>query len=70
MGHRINEGVQKLLVPGAVIGTAALLHFGFSVLKIVAIILPTFVVVMLFLIAVDPGPRARGFVEGLRNRLR
>lgn len=47
-----------------------LAHFGFGVLKIVAIILPIFIVLMLLLIAVDPGPKARGFVEGLRNRLR
>jgi hypothetical protein len=36
----------------------------------VAIILPLFMVVTLLLIAVDPGPRAKGFVEGLKNRLR
>jgi len=47
-----------------------LAHFGFGVLKIVAIILPIFIALMLFLIAVDPGPKARGFVQGLKNRLR
>ncbi len=35
-----------------------------------AIILPIFGVLMLLMIAVDSGPRAKGFVEGLRNRLR
>jgi hypothetical protein len=70
MRHRINERVQKLLAPGFAIAAAILAHFGFSILRIVAIILPIFVVVMLFLIAVDPGPRAKGFVDGLRNRLR
>jgi len=48
----------------------ALAHFGLGILKIVAIILPIFVSLMIFLIAVDPGPSAKGFVEGLRNRLR
>jgi hypothetical protein len=70
MGHRINEWVQKLLVPCLVVAAMVLAHFGFGVLKIVAIILPILIVLMLFLIAVDPGPKARGFVEGLRNRLR
>jgi hypothetical protein len=69
MGHRINEWVQKLLVPCLAITAMALAHFGFGVLKIVAIISPIFIVLMLFLIAVDPGPRTKGFVEGLRNRL-
>ena len=70
MGHRINERVQRLLVPCFAIAAATLAHFGFSILKIVAVILPIFIVVMLFLIAIDPGPRTKGVVEGLRNRLR
>ncbi len=70
MGHRINVWVQRLMVPGAVITTLALLHFGFGIPKVLAIILPIFVGLMLVLIAVDPGPRAKEFVERLRNRLR
>jgi hypothetical protein len=70
MGHRINVWVQRLLGPIATIATLALLHFGFGVLKTLAIILPMFGVLILFMIAVDPGPRAKEFVEGLRNRLR
>jgi hypothetical protein len=70
MGHPINAWVQRLLVPSAVIATLVLLHFGFGVLKALAILLPIFGVLMLFLIAVDPGPKTKGFVEGLRNRLR
>jgi len=35
-----------------------------------AVILPIFGVTMIFLIAADPGPRAKEFVEGLKNRLR
>ena len=70
MGHRINIWVQKLLVPCLAIIAIALLHFGFSILKIMAMISAIFIVLMTFLIAVDPGPRAKGFVDGLRNRLR
>ena len=70
MGHRTNEWVQRLLAPVAAIATVALLHFGFGLLKTLAIILPIFAVLMLFLIAIDPGPRAKGFVEGLKSRLR
>ncbi len=64
MGHRISEWVHRLLVPCAVIATLALRHFGFDVLKIAAIILPIFVVRMLFLIAVDPAPERRDLWKG------
>jgi len=46
------------------------LHFGFGILKTLAIIPPIFGVLMLSLIAVHPGPISKEFVEGLRNRLR
>jgi len=48
----------------------ALPHFGFGFLKTMAITASISVALMFALIAVDPGPRAKGFVEGLRNRLR
>ena len=70
MGHSINEWVQRLLAPSLAIVTMVLLGFGFGVAKTLAVILPIFVLLMLFLIAVDPGPRTKKFVEGLRNRLR
>lgn len=70
MGHSINAWVQRFWVPCFAIAALALAHFGFGVRKIAAIILPIYVVLVVFLIAVDPGPRTKGFVEGLRNRLR
>lgn len=70
MGHRINEQIQRLIVPGAVIATLTLSHLGLSVLKTPAIVLPIAGVLMLFSILLDPGPRAKGFVEGLKNLLR
>ena len=45
------------------------LHFGFGILKTLAIIPPIFGVLMLSLIAVHPGHISKEFVEGLRNRL-
>jgi hypothetical protein len=69
MGHRINLWVQRLVAPVAAIAAMLLLHFGFGILKALIVIVPIFGVIMLFLIAVDPGPRAKEFVEGLRNRL-
>jgi uncharacterized iron-regulated membrane protein len=69
MGHHINKWVQRLLAPGAAIGAIALLHFGFGVGKTLAIMLFALAVLMLFLTAVDPGPKAKRFVEGLRNRV-
>jgi hypothetical protein len=46
----------------------ALPHFGFGFLKTVAITASISVALMFVMIAVDPGPRAKGFMEGLRDR--
>jgi hypothetical protein len=70
MGRSVNVWVQRFLVPCFAIAAMALAHFGFGARKMVTIIVPIYVVLMLLLIVVDPGPRARGFVEGLRERLR
>ena len=70
MGHRINVWIQRLFVPCTSIAAVALRHFGFGVLRTVVITVSIAVVLMLVMIAVDPGPRAKGFVDGLRNRLR
>ena len=42
----------------------------FSVFKTLVILLPIFAALMLVLIAVDPGPRTKAFVDSLRNRIR
>ena len=70
MGDRINVWIQRLFVPCTGIAAMALPHFGFGFLNAVAITASISVALMLVMIAVDPGPRAKGFVEGLRNRLR
>lgn len=70
MGHRINEWVQRLIAPVGAIAAIAFLHFGFGIVKTLDIILPTFGLLVVLLIAVDPGPRAKGFVDALMNRLR
>jgi hypothetical protein len=70
MGHRMNEWIQWLLVPGFAISTILLMHLGFSVWRTLTIVLPLFVILMFVMVVVDPGPRAKGFVEGLKNRLR
>jgi len=64
MEHRINVWIQRLVVPCAAIPTVELRHFGFALLKTLAIILPIFGVAMILLIAVAPDPRAEEFVWG------
>jgi uncharacterized protein YacL len=68
MRHRINEWVQRLLVPGLVIATLVLLRLGFTVSKILTIILPIFLALLVLVIVVDPGPRAKELLESLRSR--
>ena len=64
MEHRINVWIQRLVVACAAIATVELRHFGFALLKTLAIILPIFGVAMILLIAVAPDPRAEEFVWG------
>jgi heme A synthase len=70
MGHRINEWIARLLVPVCVVATMAFLHLGFSVRLTLALLLTLFGVLTFAMIVVDPGPRTKGFVEGLNSRLR
>jgi len=56
--------IQRLVVACAAIATVELRHFGFALLKTLAIILPIFGVAMILLIAVAPDPRAEEFVWG------
>ena len=62
--------IQRLVVACAAIATVELRHFGFALLKTLAIILPIFGVAMIFLIAVDPRSQTRGICLAQKNRLR
>jgi hypothetical protein len=70
MGHRINEWIQRLLVPVGVTAAMVMLYLGFGVWRTLAILLPVFGLLMLVMIIVDPGPRAKEFVDGLKSRFR
>jgi hypothetical protein len=70
MGHRINVWIQRLLVPVAVVATLVMLRWGLGVLWTLAVVLPILAALMLVMVVVDPGPRAKGFVEGLKSRFR
>jgi len=70
MGHTINKWIQRLLAPGLAVVTMVLLHLGFSIWRALAILLPIFGVLMLAMIALDPGPRAKPFVNGQKSRFR
>ena len=70
MGHRVNEWIQRLIAPSGDIAAVVLLHFGFGFWRILAILLPVFSMLMFLAIIIDPGPKAKAFVEGLKNRLR
>ena len=70
MGHRVNEWIQRLLVPAGVIAAMVMLYLGFGVWRTLTILSPVFGLLMLVMIIVDPGPRAKGFVDGLKSRFR
>jgi hypothetical protein len=70
MGHRINEWIQRLVGPCLVVAALILRHFEVGPWPILAILLPVFCVLMLLTIAVDPGPRAKAFVEHLTSYFR
>jgi hypothetical protein len=70
MGHRINEWTSRLMAPAFVLATMVMLYLGFGVWRILAILLPIFGLLMLVMIFANPGPKTRGFVEGLRSRFR
>jgi hypothetical protein len=69
MGHRINEWIQRLLIPVCVIAAILLLRLGFSAWRTLAIVMPLFGVLILVMVVLDPGPKMRGFVAGLKSRL-
>jgi len=70
MGHRINVWIQILLVPMGVASAFVMRHLGFGVWRMLTILLPIFGLLMLATIVADPGPRAKGFVEGLKRHFR
>jgi len=70
MGHRVNEWIQRLLVPVCAITAITLMQLGYSVRRTLEILIPLFGVLILVMVVVDPGHRTKGFVEGLKNRLR
>jgi hypothetical protein len=69
MAHRINEWIQRLLIPVCVMAAILLLRLGFSAWRTLAIVSPMFGVLILVMIVLDPGPRTKGFVAGLKSRL-
>jgi len=70
MGHRINAWIQRLLAPVSVVATFLMLHLGFGVWRTLAILMPIFAMLMLAMVVANPGPRAKGLVEGLKSRFR
>jgi hypothetical protein len=70
MGHRINVWIQKLIVPAGAVAALVMRHQGFGVWRILIILLPVLALLMLVMIATDPGPRAKSFMEGLKSRFR
>jgi hypothetical protein len=70
MGSQTNERIVQVssgLIPLAVV---VFVHFGFSVLKIVAILLPVLVVLAIIMFAAAPGPKAKEVVERKKGRRR
>ena len=70
MGSRINDWIVQVssaLIPLAVV---IFVHFGFSVLKIIAILLPVLAVLAIIMFAAAPGPKAKEVVERKKGRRR
>jgi len=70
MGRRANVWIQRLMVPVAVFAAVVMRHLGFGVWPTLAILIPILGLLMLGMIVTDPGPRAKGLVEGLKSRFR
>jgi hypothetical protein len=70
MGHPTNEWIQRLSIPICILATIMMLHLGFGLWRILAILLPIFGLLMLAMIAAGPGPKTKNFVEGLKRHFR
>jgi uncharacterized membrane protein len=70
MGHRVNEWIQWLLIPVLVVTAIALFLLGFGFWKALVILAPILIASMAVMVLVNPGPRAKGFVEGLKTHFR
>jgi hypothetical protein len=70
MGHCINAWIQRLLVPAGVVAIFVMLHLGFGVRRTLAILVPIFAMLTLAMVVTNPGPRAKGLMEGLKSRFR
>jgi hypothetical protein len=70
MGHRTNVWIQRSLVPAGVVATFVMRHLGFGVWRTLIILLPIFALLVILMLVAEPGPRAKGFVEGLKSRFR
>jgi hypothetical protein len=70
MGHRMNVWIQRLLVPGFIAATFGMRLLGFGVWRSLAILVPVLGLLVVVMIVADPGPRAKGFVEGLKSCFR
>jgi hypothetical protein len=68
MGHRLNQWFQRMLAPTCGLATIVFLHKGFSVGRTLAILLPVCGALMLVMVLMNPGPKTKGFVEGLKGR--
>jgi hypothetical protein len=70
MRHRINEWIQRLVIPIVAIAAFVLLRIGFNLSRILLILGSFLIAAMLAMVLVDPGPRTKGFVEGIKSRFR
>jgi len=70
MRHRINEWIQRLVIPILAIAQFVLLRIGFNLSRILLILGSFLIAAMLAMVLVDPGPRTKGFVEGIKSRFR
>lgn len=70
MGRRLNKWIQRLLVPACVLIALTLVRVGVTVRWTVAILLLLFGLAGVAMVVADPGPKAKGFVERMKNGMR
>jgi hypothetical protein len=70
VGHRLNLWIQRLLIPVLVVTAIALFRLGSGFWRSLVILAPILIASMAVMVLVDPGPRTKGFVEGLKSRFR
>jgi hypothetical protein len=70
MESRTLDRIFRAAMAAAAVAAVVLRELGFRIWQIFAILVPIFLLLMMILIYIQPGPKAKPFVERLKRRLR